>query len=467
MTNFWRSNASIVVAALALFAPTHLLAEEDISGVWKGAILSKAGTNNHNLILSFSGSKRRPTGETQYLDLGCQGELKLQSNKRGVYTFKETITAGADKCAGNSTIQVSRASDGTLEFTWLYPNGKIGLQASLVHEARTSASTAIASTTKAPPKEPDWRSSPKSVLQKLDELAGHPLDPTLPPGIEGVFDDELNKLSAEQMVELLNLSSSAVDAIEAQPRHYVAMARLAIATGEEETGISMLQYAAEQHSAVAHALLGDMTEDRDTAIAHYQTAVSGGIIEAQEPLDFYLEQIRTEKAEEQARRLAAEEARRSIFDSFARPDLIKALEQKNTAPFKNIREITYLSNLIQQLEDPSAPYKAPGIELVINRRAGKVLGYKLSTSPQILEQSMEMGMKNLVGMFTGMAETRRRGGTIAEEMTAMTRGMTTVTIGGDVADGEQDGLILLSLFNRDPKTFKKIYAGALSVIDHM
>lgn len=320
-----------------------------------------------------------------------------------------------------------------------------------------------------------WKKSPVLVLERVTNMAAHPLDPSLPSGITGVSDEEIDALSVERRQQLLTLGVDALSSPDKKPYHAVALARLAFSLGDDDKGNQLLANAANGGSAIAHAFLGDAAKDRDSAISHYQAAVEGGFEEAREPLEFYLAQIRQEEEERETARIQAEAlskaqaeaTRQRILKSFARPDLIEALGEGRAATFRNLRELTYLANLVNQLEDPNAQYKAPGIQLVINRRAGKVLGYKVATNSNVIQQSAQAGMQNLWGMLKGMAETRQRGGSVYEEVAAMTKGATTVVLGGEVADGEQDGMILLALFNEDPDAFKAIYNGIMTVIDNI
>lgn len=319
--------------------------------------------------------------------------------------------------------------------------------------------------------EDSWKKSPELVLRKLAELAAYPQDPSLPNGIFGQNDEHLNSIPLEQRQELIALSKDAIRKSNFKPYHTLAIARLAFSLGEYNYGDQLIAEAAHQGSAIAHAIIGDEAEDIDVAIYHYQAAVDGGFSNAQESLDYSLNLIREEKARIEAERLQAEaEAaaiKQKIMSSFARPELIEALKEGRVSTFRNLRELIYLKNLVVQLEEPSAQYKAPGIQLVIERSAGKVLAYKMSTNPQMIKQSADVALTNLFGMFKGMVETHQRGGSVYEGVAAANKGATTVLVGGDIADGEKDGFVMITLFNEDPDSFKEIYDGILNVINNM
>lgn len=159
--------------------------------------MSKAGTEDHNLIVSFSGSSRNPTGETQYLDFGCKGELTLQSKKGDIYTFKETVTHGTDKCVDGSIIQIDNSASSAPSFKWHYPNGKPGLVANLIkgdgNEATTEETVTVSSDLDAasvPKDEVDEAKDGSIAMRSIEDATVHPEDPGKPAAVSSSLDDK-------------------------------------------------------------------------------------------------------------------------------------------------------------------------------------------------------------------------------------------------------------------------------------
>ena len=197
MINICSRQILAAFAFIVLLSPTTLLAETDsgLSGAWRAAILSKSGTEDHNLIVSFSGSSRNPTGETQYLDFGCKGELTLQSKKGDIYTFKETIKHGTDKCVDGSIIQIDNSASSAPTFKWHYPNGKPGLVANLIkgdsNEATTEEIVTASSDLDAVPVSEDEIDEAKDTsiaMSSIEDVAAHPEDSGKPAAASSSLD---------------------------------------------------------------------------------------------------------------------------------------------------------------------------------------------------------------------------------------------------------------------------------------
>lgn len=477
MTKFWHLKPFIVVVTLALLIPIRLLAEDNISGVWKGAILSKAGTNNHNLVLSFTGSTRRPTGETQYLDLGCKGELKLKSNKRGIYTFTETIKQGVGKCASGSTVQIVKADGSKLTFKWLYPNGKLGLTADLVQG--NSSDTALAGyigDTSSPasvlsePEEDTTDAENKALaLRYLEDTAAHPEDPENPTSVSGASDEELANMEFEQVQELFELTLKYAEAETDQPRYLFALGRAAYLHGDEEYAKELLEKAESRGSAAAAAYLAKTMDDSDLSemASQLKKAVNGGF----EPAKSWLAEIETMIAEQQEAIRREEEAKRLAafdFNRFNRPDLIKGfynsdLKGVSTTPFQTL---AYVSSVQKFLMDQSAVLFITDDRMILaepDPNLATIISRKAMSNSEVYNDGMDASIKSSpLAMVFEMMRARGSGASVGAEVQAGMRiathnPMTDVEMIKNQAT--QDARILVTYYESNPEAFRKVYSG--------
>lgn len=314
-----------------------------------------------------------------------------------------------------------------------------------------------------------WMDSEEGVLAKLDELAGLPGDPDLPEGVVGATDEQIASLDEEMRAGLIELGEIASQGANAAPRHSVALARLKASVGDE-AAIGLLEQSAQAGSAAAHALLGQMaaqSEDTEAAatlaIDHYKKAVEGGYEPARAPMERIAALL--EAAREQ-QRLAIEAKKKELFAKFKRPEYIDALKRADAGYFRDegLHGLGYLSILNQVLEAPELAQEIPGLASEIDPRAATIASQNIAFNPKALDEASEMAMGNMWGFLTGIAEVRKRGGSMGEEMAAGMRGLTTNTIGNDVEDAKHDAVILAGLFVVDPETFREIYAGNLAVL---
>jgi hypothetical protein len=337
----------------------------------------------------------------------------------------------------------------------------------------------------------NWLKSNEGILAKIDAVAAYPDDPSLPPGIKGVSDEELADLDWELGQAVLEHGAIAIQSEGAEPRHLFELARIAFVLGEDVLGMDYLTSAAGAGSAIAHAYLGDFASengDRALAMQHYQAAVEGGYEAAREPLDFYVAQVAEEEAAERAEqeRLQAEAraqqvaeaqaeqqrkaAAQSMLNNFLRPHYIAALKNRDYSVIDRdgSEAVAYLSQVNQVLEEPSIWYRARGLDLEIDPKLSLYLGQKTMTDPEMLDEMVSSGLGRMLGGLVAMGQARQSGSSITEEMAAFNRAIIDPNAGplyGDeIADGQKDGQRLAELYNYDPELFREIYSGMVDYV---
>lgn len=155
------------------------------------------------------------------------------------------------------------------------------------------------------------------------------------------------------------------------------------------------------------------------------------------------------------------------YAQFAQGEIIKALKERDFAALNadEVKTIAYLSGLNDEISgqgvllytNDRAIYSVvdPSLSTDINRR--------LMTSSQYMERSTQAGMNALTGMITSMANARRSGATVGEELSAMMKGAANAEGGMPVQQwmlqGQKDARVLAGYFTTNRREFEKIYSG--------
>lgn len=488
----WQSSTSFTAStlvALPLLFPLQLFAEEGITGVWKGAILNKTGTSDYNLILSFSGSSGKPSGKTQYVDLGCKGELKLKSSKQNTYTFIETMTQGSDRCASGSTIEITTGPNGKLSYKWLYPNGKPGILADLVKDGGAAPVTAVAST-KAAPRQQSSTSTQEDeateagnkalALRYLEDSAAHPGDPQNPRGVEGVSDENIANMDFEDVKNLFALTLSYAEKEVTQPRYLFALGRAAYLHDDEDSAKKLLKKAESRGSAAASAYIAKMMNDSDLPgmATQFRKAVNGGF----EPAKPWLAETESLIAEQKEARRRAEAPRQTEaprqsaaprqtafdFSRFNRPDLIKGfytndLSNISTTP---LQTLAYVSSIQEFLMDHTAVLFITEDRMILSEpdpNLSTIIGRKFTSNSQVFNEGMSSGIQSSpFAMLLSMMQARKSGASVGEEVqagmqAAANNPMTEIQMIKNQAT--QDARILVLFYESNPEAFRKVYSG--------
>lgn len=318
-------------------------------------------------------------------------------------------------------------------------------------------------------------------LDLLDELAAHPDDPDKPDYVSGVYDDELAQLHPEDAAFLLEQGISlARERLGTEPRYAFEVGRVALFHGDPGVALDLLSAAADAGSAAAAGYLGAMAEDPVEAEALLQQAVAGGFAPANEALASLKDEIA--QAEAEARQAQEDEERRQNsqgrdagFDSFNRPDIIKALTSDQTGSIDRNTLLIYISKMNSVLTEPSAWFRAgAGFDLELDPTLTPRLNYILSTDPTLMRDLSSRGLNAIWGALSGMAKERQQqqqNGRFdpAGEISAFNKGM----VGGMhnfallTSQAEQDGKRLLLLYQQDPHAFRQVYGGIKRFVDRL
>lgn len=170
------------------------------------------------------------------------------------------------------------------------------------------------------------------------------------------------------------------------------------------------------------------------------------------------------------------------FKQFAFPDLIKAFHSGDASQFarKPFFPLAYISSVNDALIDQGMLFMMENPKeflrnLVPNLsiEAQKIL----ATNRNVVNQTTTAGMNMFMGMLKAMADTRRSGGSISDEVAAVNNAMPTggqgssssgplsyMTIQEVKNQGVKDGRALALLFDESPEDFQKIYRGMIRFV---
>lgn len=88
------------------------------AGVWRGTAPRNIPPSPSSVLVSLTGKPGNIAGTIVYPDLGCGGILGYRTISKDSIEFAETLTFGAERCAGNGHATVRLAADGSLTFDW-------------------------------------------------------------------------------------------------------------------------------------------------------------------------------------------------------------------------------------------------------------------------------------------------------------------------------------------------------------
>lgn len=305
------------------------------------------------------------------------------------------------------------------------------------------------------------------AMQAIDEVAAHPADPRNPAGNMGLSDEELAEVDLEEIKGLMELALPFVDeGLEA--RHIFALGRAAWLHNDDELAADLLTLASEKGSPAAQAYLARMDDDLDREIALLQSAVKGGFTPAQAWLD---EALAAQGAA--AHNVIAQHAS-STFDPsrFNRPDLIDAFYRNDTHALNNelLETMTYVSAVHSFFSDTSGVLFVTNnrdIILEIDPNLSYMAQRKLLGTEKGRNQTISAGMQSMLAPFQAIADTRRAGGSINDEVGAMYNAILdtpTVRLERIQQQATQDAQRLAILYDSDPDAFRKVYAGLRSFV---
>ena len=308
--------------------------------------------------------------------------------------------------------------------------------------------------------------SPEEELQELlsfiDELS-HPDDPTRPAGISGASDADIATMPPEHVALLLE-ESDTVAADDPSGRRLFNLGRVADIHGYVEEADRLFGLAASRGSGTAKAYIADKLLEQNEfaqALPLLQQSVQSGFAPAQPLLNAVQAAVNAE------RRAAANASPRTLdYSKFNRPDIIRAFHTGDVSGLnRNLLEsITYASTLHNTWTDTQVLFLVNDtrIRLEIDPTVGHKAASKLLGSRQGMNEAMNTGLQSLFAPLMAMAQTRQAGGSVMDEVQASNQAiLNSPMVKLDVLrqQAAQDAERLAILYDSDPETFRKVYAG--------
>lgn len=298
------------------------------------------------------------------------------------------------------------------------------------------------------------------ALQAIDELAAHPDDPQNPAGLPGVTDEKLAELPVEDVQELMELALPYAEQNADQPRYLFALGRAAWIHGDNDFARELLLKASELGSPAADAYLARMSEDAAETDTFLQKAVEGGFSPA-----------RAWQKEVQA-------ARQPDFSAFSWPELIQSFYEGTSSGFAQepLLPLGYVMSISSEISNQGVLFFLENPRNFVQELDPNLTFHaekQLMTNSKAMGDAMNAGMDLFKRVVTGMADVRRNGGTVQEELQAVNKafygvdqnqeankqGARYVTLVEVKQWGTQDARMLALLYNEHPEQFRKIYQG--------
>ncbi|WP_177419862.1 hypothetical protein [endosymbiont of Lamellibrachia barhami] len=304
------------------------------------------------------------------------------------------------------------------------------------------------------------------AFRLIDEVAAHPSDPQNSMDVVGRSDEELAEVPPEEIAELIEFALPYAEAKTGEPRYLFALGRAALVYGDEELALELLEKASQRGSSAADAYIAHLTEDLDEMAEHLRRAVEGGFGPAKD----WLAEVEAAIAEEQVQMSSAPPS--SQFpqfnpDNFNRPDLINAFYTGNTTPLQTelLNNITYASTIHNFLSDTTSVLFITDNRMIVTEidpNLSHEIEKKLLTTQRGLNQSVDAGLKSILAPFIAIANTRKSGGSIQDELLASnTAIVNSPLVKLDVLKKQayQDAQRLAILYDSDPDAFRRVYRG--------
>ncbi|WP_144776872.1 hypothetical protein [Marinobacter maritimus] len=499
--NSSRAPLACAFTSILLLPSVSQGSNDAFAGQWQAAILGKSGTNKYNLQIDISESNGKLTGTTRYLDLGCGGTLTAVQSSSEQVTFRETLTRGKSKCVQGAGIRLVRKQGG-LTYEWLYPNGKTGLQATLVpgNGGAGSAASYVAapaasskSTTTATAASGNSAASGASAnatisdaelaFTAIDDMAAHPEDPQNPLGLVGATDEEVSSLPLEEAAELIQFALPHAEANLQEPRYLFALGRLALLQGDEEFAEELLTKAANAGSAAAEAYLAHITNDLQQATTHLRNAIKGGFTPARAwlakvgnaakanamaqsvPTPGYGSGYNTNyQYQQQQYQTPPVKFDPSVYN---RPDLINAFYEGDVSGLGNdyLANLTYVSamhNFFNETTSLLFLVNDKNIITEIDPSLSHQIARKITTTDKGMNEAIGVGMESFFGPLIAIGQTRKRGGSLKEEMHAINQAiMDSPHVRLELVREKalQDAKRLALTYDQDPQVFRRVYSG--------
>lgn len=304
------------------------------------------------------------------------------------------------------------------------------------------------------------------ALNELDETAAHPLDPQTPAGIRGKTDDELGQMPRQQIANLIARTLPYAESDAGQPRHMFALGRAALIHGDKEFAKELLEKASNKGSLAADAYLAHLSDDLDEQAAYLKRSLKGGFTPAKSWLNKVEAAIAREKVQVAVVTPPSPKIR---FDAnkYNRPDLIGSFYSSNTSHLNAdlLSNLTYASTIHGFLSDHSKVLFLAENRMIVTEvdpNLSYVISSKIMTSRRGMNQAVNAGLQSFLGPLIAIAQTRKQGGSIGDEVMASNKAiMQSPLVKLDVIKQQatQDAQRLVILYDSNPEAFRKVYRG--------
>jgi hypothetical protein len=298
------------------------------------------------------------------------------------------------------------------------------------------------------------------ALAAIDEIAAHPDDPQRPANVPGVPDSVLDQFDHSEIQTLLEIGGPHAMAVkEDQPRYLFELGRAALAIGRQEQALELLMESSRNGSAAALAYCAvnaDLSTDRATRFL--SDAYDRGFAPA------------ADWERNFGKNLPANHkpASDDQLSGFKRPDILKAIHDRDTDGLdaQTLEVWAYLSSLIGELSNPQLLYlidreQVRQLRQLQDPGLSERIEAKLLSDQSYIQDATKVGFASILNGFQAIAETRKNGGSINDEVSAYTQQITQHTVPIEVAkqQGAHDAMTIGLDLNAHGKLAEEVMRG--------
>lgn len=162
------------------------------------------------------------------------------------------------------------------------------------------------------------------------------------------------------------------------------------------------------------------------------------------------------------------------FNDFAFPEFVRAIYSNQSRPYtsKPLIPLAYIAGISEALNDQGMLFLVKDPRSYIRELDPGLrteVGRKIATNPNAVREMTQKGLESFGRFFKGMADARRRGATIQEELAESQKGLLGKKSGMlNVKEakefGIRDGRTLALLYDENLDGFRKIYSGLIRFV---
>jgi hypothetical protein len=310
---------------------------------------------------------------------------------------------------------------------------------------------------------------PINIEEIIDNIAGHPDDPQLPKESIGASDEVLAATDPREVGNVLQQTQAFARSHSQEPRFMFALGRAALFHGYQRLGVELLQAAASNGSGAAYAYLGFLAEDEgdeNKAARLLKLAQKNGFNTAEVQSSL----INLNQTSSSSIVNASQTA--PLFDpkAFNQPELIAAFYRKDMKFLseKNLYASFYGSRIhatIWEGGDILFMTEHPKILLELDPGLSARAGYRLSSSPEAVNQMTSAGwgiLQNIVSGLEEFGKGQSMTGDIAKLNKAV--GKYDVQLALLQEQATQDARRLVLMYDENPEILRRVYAGIKAFI---